>query len=345
MNFIPGYVVWTLNPKIHLFGNFSIAYYGILFAMGFVIGYYIMQYIFKKENIPQKELEKLTTIAVIATVIGARLGHVFFYDWDYYKFHIGEIFMVWKGGLASHGGAIALLIALYYFSKKSTKKSYLWILDRFVIPTALAGAFIRMGNLMNSEIYGHPTDLSWGFIFVRDTYLSMPIEEFKNLIINNQLISTDKLPVLKSFLDTNQLSFQTGIRFDIVMDFIAQNNLMDKGSIRELSWILFQKGKFTANHPTQIYEALSYFIIFVSLLLIYIKRKGMVKKGFLFGFFMLSVFGMRFLIEFVKEVQVEREHEMILNLGQKLSIPFILIGIFFIWRSTKQIRPIFEKKE
>lgn len=161
------FITWNVNPEIFDLGLIAPRWYGLLFASSFFFGYLIMLRFFKKENVPEKVLDTLTTYMLIATVIGARLGHVFFYDWAYYSKHLIEILYVWQGGLASHGAAVAILIAFYFFAKNE-KRSYLWTLDRIVIVTALGGFFIRMGNLMNSEIYGHVTDLPWGFKFVRD---------------------------------------------------------------------------------------------------------------------------------------------------------------------------------
>ncbi|HSH52403.1 MAG TPA: prolipoprotein diacylglyceryl transferase [Bacteroidales bacterium] len=160
-------VTWDVNPDIVSFWGLTIRYYGVLFASAFFFGYLIMQKIFKKEGLTIELLDKLTVYVALGTIIGARLGHCLFYDPSYYLQNPIEILKIWRGGLASHGAAIGILIALYYFSKKN-KKPYLWILDRIVIVVALAGFFIRMGNLMNSEIYGIPTKLPWGFIFVRN---------------------------------------------------------------------------------------------------------------------------------------------------------------------------------
>ncbi|OFX88087.1 MAG: prolipoprotein diacylglyceryl transferase [Bacteroidetes bacterium GWF2_33_16] len=256
------YITWNVDPELIGFWIISIRYYGVLFAASFFFGYLIMQKMFKKENLPIELLDNLTIYMAIGTVLGARLGHCFFYQPEYYLRNPWEILFIWHGGLASHGAAIGILIALYYFGKKN-KKPYLWILDRIVIVVALAGFFIRMGNLMNSEIYGIETSLPWGFIFVRD-------------------------------------------------------------------------GQIVPKHPTQIYEALSYLIIFVVLLLIYSKKGKQLKQGLLFGIFLISLFTVRFFIEFIKEVQVDFETGMSLNMGQWLSIPFILVGIFLLFRSFWQ---------
>ena len=254
-------ITWNVDPDIVSFWGLTIRYYGLLFAASFFFGYLIMQKIFKKEGLTIELLDKLTVYMAVGTVVGARLGHCLFYDPSYYLQNPIEIIKIWHGGLASHGAAIGILIALYYFAKKN-KKPYLWILDRIVIVVALAGFFIRMGNLMNSEIYGIPTELPWGFIFVR-------------------------------------------------------------------------AGETIPKHPTQIYEALSYLLIFVLLYFIYNKKGTKVKQGLIFSLFLILLFSVRFFIEFIKEVQVEFEQTMSLNMGQWLSIPFVLLGVVLLIRSYR----------
>ena len=256
------YINWNVDPEIVGFLGLSIRYYGLLFAASFFFGYLIMQKIFKKEGLTIELLDKLTVYMAVGTVLGARLGHCLFYQPSHYLSHPIDIIKIWEGGLASHGAAIGIIIALYYFSKKN-KKPYLWTIDRIVIIVALAGFFIRMGNLMNSEIYGNPTELPWGFIFV-------------------------------------------------------------------------QNGEVLPKHPTQIYEALSYLLIFVLLYTIYNKKGKELKQGLIFSLFLILMFTARFFVEFLKEVQVNFEQGMSLNMGQWLSIPFILFGFFLLYRSLKQ---------
>jgi prolipoprotein diacylglyceryl transferase len=260
------YITWEPDPELIRIGSFAIRWYGLLFASAFIVGYFIMQRIFKNEDKSSKLLDQLATYMVVATVIGARLGHCLFYEPEYYLNNPLEILMVWKGGLASHGAAIGIILALYFFSKRN-KLPVIWVFDRIAIVVALGGAFIRTGNLMNSEIYGKATSLPWAFIYTKD----------------------DLIP----------------------------------------------------RHPTQIYEALVYLGIFLFLYLYYWKKKGQPKPGFLFGMFMILVFSARFLIEFLKEPQVAFEQQMALNMGQLLSIPFIVIGfIAILWPTKKK-----EKKE
>ena len=266
------YIVWNVRPEIFiipddvaLIGGFSVRWYGLLFAMGFVVGYILMQKIFKNEGLGIKLLDELTTYMIIATLVGARIGHCLFYEPEYYLANPLEILMIWQGGLASHGAAVGIIIGLIIFSWKK-KMSFLWVMDRVVIVVALAAFFIRTGNLMNSEIFGDITTLPWGFVFER---------------------------------------------------YYIEAYTVDP------------------RHPTQIYEALSYLATFIFLYKYYWNRMGQVKPGMLFGYFLIFIFGVRFFIEFIKIPQVGFEENMILNMGQILSIPLVIAGLFFIYRGSK----------
>lgn len=254
-------IVWNASPELFSIGPLAVRWYSLAFAVGFIIGYYMVARMFRHEGAPEKWLGSLFIYVLVATFIGARLGHVFFYEWDYYSAHPEKILRIWEGGLASHGGTIAIIIALFIWSWLVSKKPASWVFDKIVIPIALVGGFIRLGNLMNSEIYGGPTDLPWGFIFVRD-------------------------------------------------------------------------GQILPAHPTQIYEALSYFVLFGLLFWMYWKRNAEERPWLITGVFFVWVFGSRFLIEYVKNVQAPFELQMRaqygIDMGQLLSIPFILLGIGLI---------------
>jgi len=275
------FVNWNVDPEIFSVDCFSLRWYSLLFMVAFVLGYFIMKKIFRQDGVPIKLLDRLTWYMIFGTLIGARLGHCLFYDWMYFKDHILEIFIPfiqtkngWEfsgfAGLASHGAALGILAALFIFSRVE-HRPYLWIVDRLAIVVALSCFFIRMGNLMNSEIFGYPTSLPWGFEFVRSPEWRYP-------------------PIA------------------------AQ-----------------------PCHPTQIYEALAYLIIFVWLYRMFFSRTGEKPRpaGILFGTFLVSMFSMRFLIEFLKENQVNFERGLALNMGQLLSIPFILCGIYLLVRRIK----------
>ncbi|MEI8202057.1 MAG: prolipoprotein diacylglyceryl transferase [Bacteroidota bacterium] len=247
-----GNIVWNVNPEIFRWGSFAVRWYGVLFAMGFYVSFMIVSRFLKYEKMDVRLVDSLTVYMVVGTVVGARLGHVLFYEPQLYWHDPIKVFYIWEGGLASHGGALGVLLACYLFSRRF-KIDYMWVLDRIVIVTALTGMFIRTGNLMNSEIFGKPTNLPWAFEFIRD------------------------------------------------------NNI--------------------PRHPTQIYEALAYLLIFGLLLWYYLKAKGKPIRGILFSAFLILLFTVRFVVEFIKEPQTEFENAMTLNMGQWLSIPFILTGV------------------
>lgn len=256
------FIHWNMNPDLFSIGPITVRWYGLMFALSFIVGYSIVERMFKRENQNEKWLDSLLMYIVIATIVGARLGHVFFYGWDYYSQNLLEIVMVNKGGLASHGGAAGIFIALLIYSKKYTKRNVFWIIDRVVVPTALAAMAIRMGNLFNSEIYGIETAQPWGFIFERN-------------------------------------------------------------------------GETVPKHPTQLYEALSYLATFGILMWMYWKTEARTKIGMLSGVFFILVFTARFFIEYIKEDQEAFEATMALNMGQWLSIPFILGGVSLVVWAVK----------
>ncbi len=160
-----GYVTWTVSPNL-IDSFLTIRWYGLMFAIGFLIGYEIVWRIYRHEGVPERWMSALFIYVVVATIVGARLGHVFFYDWEYYSQHLGDIVKVWEGGLASHGGTLGIMLAIWIYSRLVTHKPMLWTFDRLVVPVGLVAAMIRIGNLMNHEIYGAPTDVPWAFSFV-----------------------------------------------------------------------------------------------------------------------------------------------------------------------------------
>lgn len=164
------YITWTVDPDLLHIGSLTVRWYGLMWAFGFFLGYMVESRIYKNEKLPEESMEKLFLYMLIGTIVGARIGHCFFYDWDYYSRNLLDVLFIWQGGLSSHGGAFGILIALWIFHKKVVKKSYLWVLDRVVIAVAICGACIRFGNLMNHEIYGHPTDVPWAFRFITNIH-------------------------------------------------------------------------------------------------------------------------------------------------------------------------------
>lgn len=255
-------IYWDVDPVMFHIGSFGVRWYSIGFLLAFTLGYFIIRWMFRKEKVKEDYLESLLVYVFLAVLLGARLGHCLFYEPDYFltSAHWVEIFWPFHNGtftgfqgLASHGAALGILIALWLYWKKYSLNPW-WILDRLVIVVALGGAFIRMGNLFNSEIYGTETSLPWGFIFVRE-------------------------------------------------------------------------GETVPKHPTGLYEALCYLVIFAISLWYYIRKQGQFKTGIIFGWWLVALFGARLMIEFVKNDQVGFEAGMPLNMGQLLSLPFIVGGL------------------
>ncbi len=268
-------IVWNVDPEIVILGPVVLRWYGIMWAIGFLVGYSIEEKVYNRERMPEENMEKLFLYMLIGTVIGARLGHCFFYDWEYYSRHLTEVLCVWKGGLSSHGGACGILLALYIFSRKVAHKSYMWVMDRIVLAVAICGACIRFGNLMNHEIYGHPSDVPWAFQFI-----------------------------------TNIHAWQNGA--DPIYSL--------------------------PSHPTQIYEMLYCLITFAVVMFLYWKTNARKFEGFIFGVFLIGIFLTRFLLEFIKNNQESFEDAMALNMGQLLSVPLILWGIYLLVKSFSAIR-------
>ncbi len=267
---ILNYITWNVDPEIFNIGFLSVRWYGLFFALAFVFGQIITSRMYVAEGRTEADVDVITLYMIIGTVVGARLGHTLFYAPGHYLSNPIEILKIWEGGLASHGATIGILFALWLFSRRQ-KFDYLWVLDRIVIVVALGGFFIRMGNLMNSEIFGRPTDLPWGFIFERS---------------------------------------------------------------REFSQV--------PRHPTQLYEGLVALLLFVLLYWLWKKYKSALPRGLLFGIFVTVLFTSRLLIEFLKENQEAFEDDLVLNMGQLLSIPLILVGLlilFRVWQSPKPTSP------
>ena len=266
---------WDPSKGIDL-GFFVIRYYSLMFVIAFTLGWFIMKRIYKKENVSEEKLDSLFIYTVIATLLGARLGHVIFYQPELFVEDplsillpirtVPEFEFTGFQGLASHGAAIAIIIAMFMYSKKVIKKPVLWVLDRVVIAVACGGVFVRIGNFINSEIIGKATHSDYGVIFK-------------------------------------------------------------------------QLGETFPRHPAQLYESAGYVIVFLILWFIYWKTDKRNYLGYIFGAFLIMLWTVRFLVEFVKEAQVEDRAEWALNTGQWLSIPFILIGIYLMTQASKRKYP------
>ena len=347
-------ILWDFPNHIPIAG-FELRFYSLMFIISFVLGQYGMQYVFKKENVNPKLMDSLVYWMVGATIIGARIGHVFFYDWGYYKNHLGEILMVWKGGLASHGAAISIVLAMIWWSQRIAKKHPIWTLDRIVIVVALAGGFIRMGNWFNSEIYGAPANSSVETVFVEAGRASIERGYGENISSLNfdktgTVFTTDSLnyPVLEAqfrFIGLNEN--QTG---EYVNNYLARIlNATSKDNANILPYpdatakvYTDENGAFASinvlgvpRYPTQLFEAAAYWLIFVILAFLYLKTNAKNRRGFIFGAFLIGVFGFRFFVEYYKEIQVSFETSMSLNMGQWLSIPLVISG-FYLMLTSKE---------
>ena len=300
-------IIWNPSEGIDL-GFFVIRFYSLMFVIAFGLGWYIMKNIFERENESLEKLDSLFIWIVLSTLIGARLGHVLFYDWEYFRNHLLEIFLPFRfnpnfeftgyQGLASHGAAIAIVVAMYFYSKNIMNRPMLWILDRIVVPVASGAIFVRIGNFFNSEIVGKETDSSFGIRFIRDqfsardavnaTQITNPKEAFK-------AIATDS-------------------KFASLLEQVP------------------------AKHPTQLYEAFFYIFVFAILFFLYWKTEVRNKSGYLFGLFLVLLFSVRFVIEFLKESQGGFESALgLFTTGQWLSIPCVLVGLYFIFTAEKPL--------
>ncbi len=262
------HIVWDVSPIIFQLGPLKFRWYGMLFGMGFLIGYFIMHWMYAEEGKPEEDVEWFLIYSLIGTTVGARLGHCLFYDPVYYLSNPIKFLKIWEGGLASHGAAIGLFITFYIYSRRRKDQPYLWVLDRLAIVTALSAIFIRLGNLFNSEILGVKTDVPWAFVFKR----------------------IDNVP----------------------------------------------------RHPAQLYESLTYLVIFVILLRVYKRKKGRTPHGLIIGLFMMMIFGTRFFIEFIKVRQAAFAKGMTLSMGQWLSIPAVLLG-YWLFHIARKAPPIEEQ--
>ena len=258
---------WNVDPTLFRLGPLAPRWYGLLFAMGFLIGFYMMRHVFRRENKPETDLDFLLLYLLGGTVIGARLGHILFYAPGYYFSHPLDIIKIWEGGLASHGGLIGVPLAIWLYCRRRDDQPFLWLLDRLAAPVALTGSFIRLGNLFNSEIIGLPTDAAWAFVFER----------------------IDQTP----------------------------------------------------RHPVQLYESISYFLIFIVLWRLYQKWGQKTPRGLLIGLFFTLVFGMRIVLELfkVKQAHFEAALPLGMSMGQLLSLPAVGLGLWLLWRAWSSVSP------
>lgn len=308
-------MIWNPSEGIHL-GPINIRFYSLMFVIAFGLGWYITKRIFIRENESLEKLDTLFIWSVLATLLGARLGHVFFYDWEYFRNHPAEILLPFRfdpkfeftgfAGLASHGAAIAMILVMYFYSKNIIKRPMLWTLDRVVIPVASGAIFVRLGNFFNSEIVGTVTDnKTFGIKFVRDAFSSQ--EAMARTNINDP---------------------------DLAYDAIAHNP--------QFADVLAQ---IPLKHPAQLYEGFCYIFVFFILFYLYWRTKASEKQGLLFGLFLILLWSVRFVVEYVKGDQGGIEKSLgLFSTGQWLSIPFIILGFYFVFMAEKPLPKDFDSK-
>jgi len=302
------FITWDADPILAHIGPLTLRWYGLLFMSGFVFGTFVLSHIYKSERTSPRWVDVITIYMLAGTILGARLGHVLFYDPGYYltSEHFLEIFKIWEGGLASHGATLGILLATWMFARNN-KFDYLWVLDRIVIVVALGGCMIRIGNLMNSEIVGEPTDKPWAFVFVRDADHFKPVE--RPLPAGAVQVAARRVPLADGSETYRLLPEGTPIAPDSPMA--------------------------VPRHPTQIYEALFCVFLLVLLYGMWNRTKDRTPRGQLFGLFVVLLFSFRFLVEFLKENQESFEDKLPLNMGQILSLPLILVGLWVLLRAGK----------
>jgi phosphatidylglycerol---prolipoprotein diacylglyceryl transferase len=396
------YIIWNGSPEIFSFGTFALRWYGLLFALGFLLSQQVLYYIYRKEGKPEQDVDTLTIYMVVATVLGARLGHIIFYQPDiiwndplaiFLPFEFNPAFkFTGLQGLASHGGAIGILLALWLYSNYSilfsksdveldgkageegsvTKKkkfglfitrrikpgqSYLQVLDRIVIVVCLTGALIRMGNFFNSEIIGKPSNGPLSVVFINQVTENISRDQSNGIIQYVEVKKDTALPpgslgrkpiVLYLFFKpgVSEVQARGFLNYEVKSYLRGFTEFVDEPPSVPLRYEITQevKGTFAAKvktfgiarHPAQLYESASCAVLFIFLFWLWSLRKANTPSGRIFGIFMILLWSLRFAYEFLKENQVNFENNMSLNMGQILSIPLVLVGVFVLIRSYRK---------
>lgn len=359
---ILNYIIWTFDPAIFTIPGTDYAprWYGVLFALGFILSQQVFLYIFKKDGRPEKDVERITTYMVVATIVGARLGHCLFYNPSYYLSNPIEILKVWEGGLASHGGAIGIIIAIYLFCRKY-KYRFLWLIDRMVIVAALTGALIRTGNLFNSEMEGTLTNSDTGIVYARATYDVLNYDEDridKVLIFKGGEMPSTQAGIVPI---TARIEYKSGVKLDLTDKNYLENqikNTLDRYTeVRQhvdfgdgpLSYKMFTENGNevveiyalgNVRHAAQLYEAGYCLVLMLVLFWLWHKKRESLPQGFNFALFMIILWAARFVDEFFKMPQEAFEENMALNMGQILSIPLTIAGIIMmilVYRGSRKM--------
>ncbi|WP_425389521.1 prolipoprotein diacylglyceryl transferase [Ekhidna sp.] len=350
---ILNYIIWTVDPAIFTipFTDYAPRWYGVLFALGFLLSQQVFFKIFKTEGRPEKDVERITGYMVIATIVGARLGHCLFYNPDYYLSNPIKILMIWEGGLASHGGALGIIVAIWLFCRKYNYR-FLWVIDRMVIVAALTGAMIRTGNLFNSEMEGTLTNSNTGVVYARATH---DVLNYSEDVDDVRFIKGGEMQSEKAgFVPiTAIIEYRRGYQFELNDKMFVENQLKNALSryteVKEhvdfgegpLAYKNYEKdGKEIVEiyalgkvrHAAQLYEALYCVILMIVLYWLWSKKRDVLPQGFNFALFMIVLWSLRFVDEFFKMNQEAFEDNLTLNMGQILSIPLTVAGIIMmVW--------------
>jgi len=351
------FILWNVSPEFFSIGSFSLRWYGLLFAMGFLLGQQLLIWMFKKEGRNQRDVESITIYMLIGTIIGARLGHCLFYEPEYFLKHPLEILYIWQGGLASHGATLGIVISLYLYSRKHKDQSFIYIADRVVICVALGASLIRLGNVMNSEIIGKPTDAPTAFLFMHGIEENITpvmgnlVERITLTQIDSAFVFGDK--TVQPVEVTLHMSALGNGDIKDVLEYGVKEALTNSYDYQEEKFLLPEQLKFSestneqgkktvlfkvygvARHPAQLYESITMFVLFALLLSMYVKHQGNLPTGRTLGWFMVITFTLRFSYELIKVNQVSFEDSMDFNMGQILSIPLILIGLYILLKSYR----------
>ncbi len=360
MEFILSFLIWSPNPDIFVIPvvDHPVRWYGLLFAGGFIVSQQVMFWIFKQENRPIKDVEKLTVYMVAATVIGARLGHCLFYDPVRYLSNPIEIIKIWEGGLASHGGALGIIFAIYLFSKKYPQYPMLWVFDRMVIIAAISGAMIRTGNFFNSEMEGKLTNSDYGVVYARFTkdVLLYDDQKIEDVVFEKGGEKTSDQPGVHPVIakviykrgveltNVDQRFYENQLRSALLryqavkehIDFGENQPLAFKFYLEDHHWVAEIYGLAKARHAAQLYEAFYCILLMLLHFWLWHAKRFTLPQGFSFGLFMALLWTLRFFDEFFKLNQESFEDDLPLNMGQFLSIPLVISGLVMMyWFQTK----------
>ncbi|MBL7876324.1 MAG: prolipoprotein diacylglyceryl transferase [Cyclobacteriaceae bacterium] len=363
------YIIWNGSPEIFSIGTFALRWYGLLFALGFLLSQQVLYYIYRKEGKPEKDVDTLTIYMVVATILGARLGHVIFYQPELFvtdplsillPFEFSPFKFTGLQGLASHGGAFGILFALWLYSrKKKPGQNYIQVLDRIVIVVALTGALIRFGNFFNSEIIGLPSNNPLSVVFINRVTESIKDSKGGNNPVEYITVEKDRslpegskgrVPINIYIIFKNGTSQPDAVSFlewDVKRTLPFYTEFVDEPPSTPLNYKIDVDPNGSlgaristfgiARHPAQLYESISCVILFLILFMMWFKHKENLPTGRIFGVFMIVLWSLRFAYEFLKENQVSFEDKLPLNMGQILSIPLVIVGILIlIWSYRNQ---------